>query len=219
MNSNHTHTNSNPFGTFVMPPLWTKEAVHREALKYETRTEFYKGCVHAYCAAAEKGWLFEICSHMKTIRERWSYEKMKSVASQYDDYAVFRKEQPNAYNAIRGKKLIPELCKHMKRTRPPGVNKIPLLWTKENIHREALKYKTRNDFRIQCPNAYNAARRKGILEEVCDHMLVLRKRRSKISVLRASQKYNSRSKFANCDPRNYNYALNHGWLDECFPAS
>jgi hypothetical protein len=43
-------------------------------------------------------------------------------------------------------------------------------YTNGKIQEIALSFKTRNDFRVQNPSAYNAARRLNILDEVCSHM-------------------------------------------------
>ena len=43
-------------------------------------------------------------------------------------------------------------------------------WTQDAIQQEALKHQTRNDFRKKNRNAYKAARRRGILDDVCKHM-------------------------------------------------
>lgn len=43
-------------------------------------------------------------------------------------------------------------------------------WTQDAIQQEALKYQTRNDFRKKNRNAYKAALRRGILDDVCKHM-------------------------------------------------
>ena len=42
--------------------------------------------------------------------------------------------------------------------------------TNEEIHQEALKYKTRGEFCKFSPQAYQVARRRGILDKVCSHM-------------------------------------------------
>lgn len=44
---------------------WTKEKCKEEALMYETRLEFMKNSRLAYSAAQRRGWLSEICEHMK----------------------------------------------------------------------------------------------------------------------------------------------------------
>jgi len=38
------------------------------------------------------------------------------------------------------------------------------------IKDEAMKYNTRREFHKGAPNAYNAAYKRGLLEEICSHM-------------------------------------------------
>ena len=44
--------------------FWTKDKCLEEALKYNTRSEFNKNSVSAYCKAYDCNWLDDICSHM-----------------------------------------------------------------------------------------------------------------------------------------------------------
>ena len=43
-------------------------------------------------------------------------------------------------------------------------------WNKEQLHEEALKYNTRNVFQECSVNAYNAATKRGLLDDICQHM-------------------------------------------------
>ena len=43
-------------------------------------------------------------------------------------------------------------------------------WSKELCQREALKYKTRNEFKLGSPLAYSASRRGEWMDEICSHM-------------------------------------------------
>ena len=47
------------------PGYWTKERVAEEALKYQTKREFFSGSSSAYGVAYNNGWLDEVCAHMK----------------------------------------------------------------------------------------------------------------------------------------------------------
>lgn len=58
------------------PNHWTKENCKKEALKYDTRSAFEKGCLGAYTKARRKDWLDEICTHMH-FRERGAKGKKK----------------------------------------------------------------------------------------------------------------------------------------------
>jgi hypothetical protein len=46
---------------------WTKERCHEEALKYQFKVDFKKGCAPAYQAAQKHGWIDDICGHMTAI--------------------------------------------------------------------------------------------------------------------------------------------------------
>ena len=52
----------------------------------------------------------------------------------------------------------------MAKRKPPGY------WTKERCATEALKYKTRSEFRNKAGGAYSAAHRNGWLGIICVHM-------------------------------------------------
>jgi predicted GIY-YIG superfamily endonuclease len=47
---------------------WTKEKCHEAALKFESRSSFLKGRSAAHSAASKKGWMDDICGHMKDLR-------------------------------------------------------------------------------------------------------------------------------------------------------
>jgi hypothetical protein len=46
-------------------------------------------------------------------------------------------------------------------------------WTKELIQKEAEKYGNRGEFQKKSPNAYSSALRKGIMDDVTQHMELL----------------------------------------------
>ena len=73
---------------------WSKEAVANEALKYRSRKSFSKGSGGAYSATLKKGWIDEVCSHMKQLRKPphyWTKEKCLKEAQKYSTKAEFSK--------------------------------------------------------------------------------------------------------------------------------
>lgn len=46
----------------------------------------------------------------------------------------------------------------------------PTKWTEDAVRKEALKFKSRSEFSINSGSAYNAARKFGILTDICNHM-------------------------------------------------
>ena len=90
-------------------------------------------------------------------------------------------------------------------------------WTKEHIHEEALKYKTRMEFKKCNGYAYRVASNNGWLRDVCSHMDVLvvphgywTKERIKEETL----KYKTMKDFRQGSSGAYAVAYKNGWLDE-----
>ena len=101
-------------------------------------------------------------------------------------------------------------------------------WTKNLCIKEAKKYKSRNDFKINSGGAYNASRREGWLEEVCQNMsskLFLKykipqedKKSTKFWTKKncklVAEKYQTRKDFTKYEASAYGEALKNGWLNE-----
>lgn len=94
-------------------------------------------------------------------------------------------------------------------------------WTKARCAREALKYEARSHFMKGSPGAYDSARSQGILDEICTHMS-LRKRRNGYwdnpQLLREEAlKYNLASRFERGSPSAFKAALRLGipWRSLC----
>jgi hypothetical protein len=51
-----------------------------------------------------------------------------------------------------------------------GVGGNFIKWTKEICQKKALKYNTRNEFKVKSPRAYHASRRNKWMDEICGHM-------------------------------------------------
>ena len=61
------------------------------------------------------------------------------------------------------------MCQHMVHIKQSK-------WTDEKLREEALKYNSRAEFRNASSSAYQTALRRGIIDEVCQHMAVSRKK-------------------------------------------
>lgn len=119
----------------------------------------------------------------------------------------------------------------------------PRKWDdKEACHREALKYETRGAFQRGNVGAYNFARNKQWLDEICSHMKYKpwsgghrkakfidpkkaktpkKTRRgkweNKEACYRESLKYNTRTEFLKGSSKAYKVSFYRGWLDEWLP--
>lgn len=152
-----------------LPPhvYWSKERCKTEAMKYTCRSKFCKGSNGAYASASNNGWLDEVCQHMEQkmkIRNYWTKEACLKEAFKYHSRSEFKKGSGSAYTTAVREKWINDICQHMHKPLPK------VRWTKEALQKEALKYSTRNEFKIKSKSAYVTALNRKWLDEICIHM-------------------------------------------------
>jgi predicted GIY-YIG superfamily endonuclease len=86
-----------------------------------------------------------------------------------------------------------------------------LKWTFDEVQKEALKYKTRTEFENKNGSAYQAARKRGWLDDVTKHMTLLRPQRYTDEELKdIAKKYNNIKDFEENDYGAYQAAHNRG---------
>ena len=81
---------------------WDYVSCKKEALKYETRSEFQKGSNGAYNSSWKNGWLDDICGHMvegKKPNGYWTKEKCREESLKYNNRIEFRKGSGSAYRS------------------------------------------------------------------------------------------------------------------------
>ena len=89
-------------------------------------------------------------------------------------------------------------------------------WTLEKLVEVAAKFTTRGDFRKGASGAYQAARKRGLLDQICSHMAPSKtgKKWNKASITLEASKYSYRSDFENGSSGACDAALKNSWLDE-----
>ena len=103
----------------------------------------------------------------------------------------FRNGSPKAYDAAYKSKNMDLVCSHMEYIKKPNGH-----WTREKCQIEANKYSTRGEFIKKGLDAYTAATKMNILDEVCSHMISKFKPQSywtKEKCLREALKYSNRN--------------------------
>lgn len=98
-----------------------------------------------------------------------------------------------------------------------GIGGKSTIWNLENCEKEALKYNTRNEFRIKSAGAYDAAHKNGWLNNITKHMLVYRKYEgywTKENCQTEALKYCRRSDFAKKSAGAYDAAHRNNWLND-----
>lgn len=87
-------------------------------------------------------------------------------------------------------------------------------WTKELVHDAALKYKFRNQFKINEYRAYSVARKHKWLNDVCEHMDNGKLFWTKEKVIEISKKHKTRKSFMINDSPAYKAASKYKWLKD-----
>ena len=144
----------------------------------------------------------------------WNYDKCKEEALKYKKLSEFQEFSRGAYSASKIKGWINEICIHMniKEVKSYGY------WNFfENCKHEALKYTSKRDFQKGSNRPYFIALKNGWLDEICSHMLKIRKPKGywnyescKLEAL----KYNSKTDFENNSPRAYNLTRMNNWIND-----
>lgn len=83
-------------------PYWTFEMVVREAIKFSSRWEFQKSS-KAYAVAKRKGWLEDVCKHMKSPKKSmgyWTLENCKKEASSCSSVSEFKQKHSYGYKKV-----------------------------------------------------------------------------------------------------------------------
>jgi predicted GIY-YIG superfamily endonuclease/isopentenyldiphosphate isomerase len=147
--------------------IWTFDKVKEEALKFKTRGDFQKKSRSAYSVARNNNWLDTMCSHMTKIRNDkgyWTIDKVREDALKFGTKSNFKIGSMNAYSAAKRNGWLDDVCSHMTGKMPNGY------WTIDKVREEALKFKTRSEFKRESSSAYSYALKNGWLDDVSSHM-------------------------------------------------
>lgn len=184
---------------------WTKDMIHKEALKYNSRSEFEKLSFAAYKAARYRKILDEVCSHMKPKLRHWDYESIRKSALEFNTRSEFITMNRPAYKAALRRGIVDEVCSHMT------VQKT--YWSNDDLQKEARKYDTRRNFSLQNNGAYQTAIKRDILDSICSHMHPQLTYWTDEMLADEADKFSTRSDFARGSASAYVVALNRGILD------
>jgi hypothetical protein len=145
--------------------LWnrkiTKQICKEEALKYNTRTEWFKSSQSTYSKASKEKWLEECCEHMIKFTSKYTLETCKEIASKFDSKMKWAKGDSKSYYYANKKKWLDECCKHM----------IPLLKkrTLESCKESASKFTNFTNWKKGDTKSYKYAERMGWYQECRKH--------------------------------------------------
>jgi hypothetical protein len=146
------------------PKLHTLESCIAAAAGCTSRNEFCAKNQGAHAAAYRNGWLDQVCPR-KTNELAWTKEEIAEVSKLYATReAMCRGPHQHAHNVARKNGWLDALPPVKKQMQAPGY------WTREQVTKEASKYKTRRQFMQESMGGYQAAWRNGWLDQTCSHM-------------------------------------------------
>jgi superfamily II DNA or RNA helicase len=140
----------------------------------------------------------------------WTFEKCMESASHFTKSGDWFKNDSGAYTAAIEKKWFNECTKHMTKVRKPNG-----FWSLEKCKESALKYNTKNEWRLNDNKALNAALINGWYDECVKHMSEVHTSWTKEKCIESAQKYNSKIEWLKNDANAYSAACRNNWLDEC----
>ena len=89
-------------------------------------------------------------------------------------------------------------------------------WNYETLKQEALKYQTKTDFKKSNSVAYDNARKQGIIDEICAHMKIKRRRWTDETAILEAKKYKNRNEMQEHNYPAFVYIYRHNLVDIAF---
>jgi len=150
---------------------------------------------------------------------KWTYETVKNEALKYKTKQDWRNNCESSYKVALQNNWLKDFDWFV------SGHSIPRKWTYETIKEEALKYKTRTEFRKNAAQAISIAIKNNWIDEfdwfVDGNKLEAERRKKWTYETTKSEalKYKSRWDFGKNNEAAYKVALNNKWLDEFFPKT
>ena len=192
--------------------LWTKELCLEDALKYKTRSSWFKS-YGAFKAAKKNGWYNDCIKHMVIIKKTdWTFDDCHGTALKYKTKREWYIKHPQTYNFASRRKWLIECTKHMI---PPQKNWKSL----ELCLANALLYRTKSDWIKKSHGCAKSAEKNGWMDECTKHMVSKQKPNGywliKDNVLTESKKFSTLTEWRRSSKMSYFYARKNSWMDEC----
>lgn len=146
----------------MIPPRkeWTLETLHEEAKKFNYRGDFKKNSPSAYAIASRRGFMDKICGHMGKKLKEWTPEDIFAEARKYNKINDFHKNSNSAYDAAKRQGIYDKVVEIITGSKNPSS------FDKKDLKESAKKYNSKTAFLKGDPDAYEAARLLGILDEL-----------------------------------------------------
>ena len=195
---------------------WDYDTCYKEAMKYNSRSEFATNSSASYKVACKNGWLdnYNWFESKHKPNGYWNRETCLEEAKKYKSKAEFQQKCGSAYVTATKNGWINDYTWF---ERPVVHNK---KWTYETCLEEAKRYKTKTEFRNLCSGAYNVAYKNGWLNDYTwledGNKIAVENRRkwNKETCYEEAKKYKSKVEFRKLSSGAYDAAYKNGWLVE-----
>lgn len=101
-----------------MRNFWTKDECIKEALKYNTKSDFRKFSQSAYSSSIRNKWIDDVCSHMPIVKREngyWTKERCALETLKYKTKKEFKSNSNKCYQTVKKNKWY-DLFSHMEIT-------------------------------------------------------------------------------------------------------
>lgn len=147
---------------------------------------------------------------MRKKRGYWTKERAFEKALEFNNKRDFKKKHIAAYELLRKNGWLDNACSHMRNIAHQ------VKWTEEKCQEEALKYKTKSEFKNNCSWGYLVAQRNGWVNKITQHY---KKHKPKIKWTKEkcqeeANDYQYRVDFSKLSSKAYGACVRNGWLNE-----
>ena len=139
-------------------------------------------------------------------------ERCKNDAFKYKTRTEWQNKSKSVYTTAIKNGWLNECCSHMTELKKPRG-----YWTLERCKLDALKYKTRTEWYNMSRTGFDAACKKGWVDDCCTHMSVIKRKNNYWTLelcKRDALKYNSKKEW-DTNSAGYVAAYKKGWLNDC----
>jgi predicted GIY-YIG superfamily endonuclease len=193
---------------------------------FETHGNLHNRCIYVY--EFENKTVYVGLTYNINVRKNQHKNNNKSEVFKYikktNLIPIFKKLTdylPIEKAKIKEKEYIKDYIKNkwqiLNKTNGGEIGGKIIIWTKNKCLKEALKYKTKNEY-IEKSSSYFTAYRNGWLDEICSHMEELRKPNNYWNnyenCLKEAIKYKNKTDFINKSYRAHYNSLKNGWMDK-----
>lgn len=213
---------------------WTKYKLKKNALKYQSRSEWVQEDPAAYHGAYRRKILDECCAHMTAVPDKnphgyWTLEKCQAAARRYDSPGDWLYGDHKSYTPAHRNEWLEVCCAHMEviihefpcpRTVTEEMKKMvrgerrgpKKKWTLEKLKAIGSRYGSKAGWRKGNRRSYDAAWKDKWFDECCAHMAEM-KEWTREECMAEALKYKSQKDWKRGSPHSHRAALDNTWFD------